>query len=55
MPRTQSRRFSIRREQSGKPEPRWVLRWSGHVLMESYSRHDVTAALSHYEKDPVYR
>lgn len=52
MPTRQPKRpkpTTLRREWTGKPSPRWVLRFSGHKAAESPNRGAMLCALRHFE------
>lgn len=48
---TTKQTWSARREWTGKPEPRWVLRFRGHPVITSTSRHDCLAAARSIESE----
>ena len=52
---TKSRRFAIKRQHCGKPEPRWQLVWSGHVIVDAHSSDEIRAELTHLRGERAFR
>lgn len=49
--RMKDKRYSIRREWCGQPEPRWVVRFCGDWVGQSASRWDAQAIAEHHAAD----